>query len=74
MATGDPYVYAGNTTADIKSAILTKPVSALVEAGTLEFLYYKGGVITAACGHRTDHAIIIVGWGNDVTYGDYWIV
>ena len=28
-----------------------------------------------ACGHWTDHAVLVVGWGNDSASGlDYWLV
>ena len=34
---------------------------------------YQGGIVSMA-GNQIDHVISIVGWGNDPTAGQYWIV
>jgi len=74
VATGTPYVQVGTTNAAIQSAIMVKPVSVAVEANLPAFQLYSSGVITKNCGTFVDHAILAVGWGNDPTYGNYWIV
>ena len=34
---------------------------------------YQGGIVSMA-GNQIDHVISVVGWGNDPTAGQYWIV
>jgi cathepsin L len=54
---------------------LQQPVSVGVDASSFAFQNYKGGIFTNTnCGTTIDHAILAVGWGNDSTYGNYWIV
>jgi hypothetical protein len=70
-----PYSQVGTTNEDIQSAILLQPVSVGVDASSRAFHNYSGGIFTDTnCGTTIDHAILAVGWGNDPTYGNYWIV
>ncbi|MEA3255085.1 MAG: C1 family peptidase [Candidatus Altiarchaeota archaeon] len=65
----------------IKTAIMTYGVvDAAVYAGD-EFMAYTGGIYTDSltdCPEEyytdTNHAIALVGWGFNDTYGDYWIL
>jgi len=67
-------VQAGSVAA-MQSAVNVGPVSIAVRADQSVFQSYAGGVITSGCGHDTlDHAVLIVGYGTDPTYGDYWLV
>jgi len=47
------------------------PISVYVTAGQ-SFTYYSSGIISTRCPAREDHAITIVGYGNDGTR-EYWI-
>ena len=65
---------AGNTSA-IMAAIAQQPVDVAIEANTSYFQSYTSGVLTSsACGTNIDHAVTAVGYGNDATYGGYYIV
>jgi len=52
------------------------PIAIAMDAGLLES--YSSGIIVPTPGQcsqvQLDHAIIIVGFDTDATYGDYWIV
>jgi hypothetical protein len=48
------------------------PVTIAVEAGNSSFMYYSSGVISSGCGTRIDHAITLIGYGNDGTR-QWWI-
>jgi len=48
----------------LKAAINAQPVSVAVNAGTIGFQFYRGGVIKRFCGDKLDHGILAVGYGN----------
>jgi len=65
----------------IKTAIMTYGVVDAAVYVTNDWYDYTGGVYTANSGScsngaytTTNHAIALVGWGTDATYGDYWIL
>jgi C1A family cysteine protease len=69
--------------AAIKTAIMTYGVVDAAVYVTTSFQNYTGGIFTdsyTTCSSSpcyntpTNHAISLVGWGNDATYGDYWIL
>ena len=69
--------------AAIKTAIMTYGVVDAAVYVSTSFQNYTGGVYTdtyTACSGSpcyntsTNHAIALVGWGTDATYGDYWIL
>jgi C1A family cysteine protease len=47
-----------------------------IDAGTAYFQTYTSGVLTnaTACGTAINHAVTAIGWGNNATAGNYWIV
>lgn len=49
------------------AAVAQTPVSVAVNAGSLAFQLYGGGVITSEtlCGKNLDHGIVAVGYGTD---------
>ena len=67
----------------IKTAIMTYGVVDAAVYVSTAFQNYTGGVFSDAstscngspCANTTtNHAISLVGWGHDATYGDYWIL
>lgn len=39
------------------------------------FMNYKAGVYNnPKCSKKQDHAVLLVGYGTDPKYGDYWLV
>lgn len=72
-----------NSVDAIKTAIMTYGVVDAAVYVSTAFSNYTGGVFsdasTACSGSpcyntTTNHAISLVGWGYDATYGDYWIL
>ncbi|HRX68625.1 MAG TPA: C1 family peptidase, partial [Tenuifilaceae bacterium] len=67
----------------IKTAIMTYGVVDAAVYVSTAFQNYSGGIFTdsyTTCSSSpcyntpTNHAISLVGWGYDATYGDYWIL
>jgi len=64
-----------NSSAALKTAIADGPVAVSIEADTIPFQFYGGGVFNSAtCGTELDHAVVAVGYGTDPRGGDYYIV
>lgn len=61
----------------IKQALQDGPVSIGVAVSD-GFLFYAGGVLNDwSCGNAYDqlgHSVLLIGWGTDTEYGEYWIV
>nr|CAD1838166.1 unnamed protein product [Ananas comosus var. bracteatus] len=57
----------------LKKAVANQPVSVYVEAVGSFFQFYSGGVFKGPCGTAHNHAIAIVGYGEDNTGTKYWI-
>jgi C1A family cysteine protease len=51
-----------DSTDDLKAAIVSMPVSVLIEADQDVFQFYSSGVIKANCGANLDHAVLAVGY------------
>jgi len=47
----------------LKAAIAQQPVLVGVQASSLVFQFYSGGVISTLCGNNVDHAVTAVGYG-----------
>jgi len=60
---------SANNNAALMQAVNLGPISVAIQANQVVFLYYTGGIISANCGTYTDHAVLVVGYGNG-----YWIV
>ena len=66
---------AKNNATALVEAVVTGPVSVALEADTLVFQFYTGGILNSnSCGTELDHAVVVVGYGVDNTYGHYYIV
>ena len=59
-----------NTTAALKSAVYTQPVSISVCASGLGFQFYASGVLSKKCKTDLDHGIVLTGYGflNGIPY------
>jgi len=63
-----------NSTAQLEAAVAQGPVSVAIDAGSIIFQFYFGGVIKSSwCGTSLDHGVLIVGYGTD-SGTDYWIL
>ncbi|KAM3728865.1 Cathepsin L-like [Dirofilaria immitis] len=71
---GYAYIPQGDELA-LKSAVAKYgPVVVGISASKRAFRFYSSGVFSHRnCGHL-DHAVLVVGYGTDNNYGDYWIV
>eukprot|EP00347_Sterkiella_histriomuscorum_P009062 403342666 len=58
------------------NAIQNQPVSVGVQSSKVLFHQYKSGVLDdSRCGQAIDHAMLLIGYGNDKASGkDYWLV
>jgi C1A family cysteine protease len=58
----------------LKTAVLQNPVSVAIEADTHYFQLYSEGIISdIKCGTNLDHAVVVVGFGEENNI-KYWIV
>jgi KDEL-tailed cysteine endopeptidase len=54
--------------------LMRQPISIAIEADEREFQLYKSGVYKGKCGTNLDHGVLLVGYGTDEKYGDYYKV
>lgn len=58
----------------MKEVLQSDTMAVAIDASYSGFALYKSGVFTDVdCPTDLNHAVAIVGWGNDGTY-DYWIL
>uniref|UniRef100_A0A7S1EYP4 Uncharacterized protein n=1 Tax=Noctiluca scintillans TaxID=2966 RepID=A0A7S1EYP4_NOCSC len=57
---------------NMMSAVAQQPVSVAIEADRRVFQFYKWGVLNGDCGTRTNHAVLVVGYGRHPVGGEYW--
>ncbi|KAK2709169.1 uncharacterized protein LOC136027233 [Artemia franciscana] len=51
------------------------PIAVAMDANLNSFYFYSQGIFNdQRCSSNVNHAVIIVGYGTDRMYGDYWIV
>jgi len=55
------------------TAVASQPVSVLLEAKGQGFQFYSGGVFSGECGTELNHAVTIVGYGEEAE-GKYWLI
>ena len=61
-----------NVDALMHAVVNVGPVAISIDAS---FGSYESGVFSGPCGYAVDHAVVLVGYGNDASSGkDYWIV
>ncbi|KAJ1396438.1 Peptidase C1A, papain C-terminal [Sesbania bispinosa] len=54
-------------------AVAKQPVSVTIDASGREFQYYNGGVFSGECGTELNHAVTLIGYGED-SNGKYWLI
>ena len=56
--------YVTKTSAALKAAVKTGPVSVSIQANLTPFYFYTGGIInTLDCGTAINHGVTVVGYG-----------
>ena len=58
---------------DLLKAVANQPVSVALDAGGQAFQFYSGGVFTGECGNQLNHAVAIIGYGENAD-GKYWLI
>ena len=66
-------VEVNQTEDSLKTALNKQPVAVAIEADSINFQFYKEGVLTGHCGTNLDHGVLAVGYGTDINT-DYWLV
>jgi len=61
------------TVNDMKSALMSQPVSIAIEADQSSFQLYKSGVLQSGCGTSLDHGVLAAGYGTENGV-EYWLV
>merc|ERR1712046_4055 len=65
------YKSVGQSTEDLKSAVMNGPVSVAIEADQIAFQLYSGGIrksgstFLTKCGEQLDHGVLVVGYTAD---------
>merc|ERR1712113_194311 len=57
----------------LMAAVAEGPVSIAIEADQQNFQFYKSGVLSASCGVKLDHGVLVVGYG-ELDGQKYWKV
>jgi len=66
---------AANSESSLQAAVAGQPVSVAIEADTMVFQFYSGGILSdPSCGTQLDHGVLAVGYGTDSAGKAYWIV
>lgn len=63
-----------NDQVSLKGAVAQQPVAVAIQADSIIFQSYSGGVITStSCGNNLNHGVLAVGYGTENGV-DYWLV
>jgi C1A family cysteine protease len=57
----------------LAAAVAEGPVSVAIDAGSIIFQLYHGGIMKHFCGQNLDHGVLVVGYGTD-SGTDYWLL
>ncbi|CAL5018215.1 unnamed protein product [Urochloa decumbens] len=63
-----------NDESSLRKAVANQPVSVAVDGGDSHFRFYKGGVLSGACGTELDHGIAAVGYAVAADGTKYWLM
>ncbi|KNA10101.1 hypothetical protein SOVF_147560, partial [Spinacia oleracea] len=72
----DGYGNVEETEAALLCATVSQPISVGIDASSIDFQLYTGGIYDGTCSSNPDdinHAVLIVGYGSEGN-NDYWIV
>lgn len=73
--TGHVDVPSGDENALVSAIAAAGPLTVAIDAGQRSFQFYSSGVYNEpACTNELNHAVTVVGYDTDSTYGDYYIV
>jgi C1A family cysteine protease len=59
--------------AALQAAVAEGPVSVAIDASSILFQLYHGGIMSHFCGTSLDHGVLVVGYGTDKGK-DYWML
>lgn len=62
-----------NSPADLAAAVAEGPVSVAIDAASILFQLYHGGIMKRFCGTSLDHGVLVVGYGTEKGQ-DYWLL
>jgi len=57
----------------LQAAVAEGPVSVAIDASSIFFQLYFGGIMKHFCGTTLDHGVLVVGYGTE-SGTDYWIL
>jgi len=57
----------------LQAAVAEGPVSVAIDAGSIFFQLYFGGIMKHFCGTTLDHGVLVVGYGSEKGT-DYWLL
>ncbi|KAL1346016.1 hypothetical protein HN51_019669 [Arachis hypogaea] len=63
-----------NNESEVVKALAHQPLAVAIQASSLHFQFYSGGIFDGTCGYELDHGVTAVGYGTNETGTDYWIV
>ncbi|XP_057747832.1 cysteine proteinase EP-B 2-like [Arachis stenosperma] len=63
-----------NNEQEMLRVVATQPISVSIEASGQAFQFYKQGVFNGECGYTLNHAVNIIGYGQDTNGNKYWLV
>lgn len=71
------YQVPSNSDFQMMSNLINQPISVAIEASGMSFQFYKSGIFTGQCGTKLDHAVLLVGYGDNYytiknSWGSSW--
>ncbi|CAA7403801.1 unnamed protein product [Spirodela intermedia] len=58
---------------ELKRIVARQPVAISTDAEAREFQLYKGGIFNGKCQIKTNHAMVVIGYGSE-NGQDYWLI
>ncbi|CAD7697514.1 unnamed protein product [Ostreobium quekettii] len=71
----DGYKDVQQTEHALKRAVAGQPVSVAIDASSMAFQFYAGGIYDEPCGTELDHGVLVVGYQSNTRHKEgYWII